>query len=344
MTSSVIVVHGGSWKNNLYEGGMKEYIPIPSCGIKYEELLAKIEVRLNKDKSIYAFDINALVQFAHGEKMKMKISNEFEWSCLTELMVAPTIFVDVCDRRKLEHSSSNGDDDDAIIHCLTAPTLHNSTGSSSLHHVGSSQWLLPGVCDQSIIVPDQIVISTEHGFSEELITGGTFCSKDRMISNVGIYHLKSFLECRTIRSDSIRYHVVCKFEERSSFSMRAKSYGNLWRIKEWIPHNCERDLRRESTLKVSSKVVADIFVPNMREDGLLFRPRDIQAQLLREFGLNLKYPAALAGRNRALKTNFGDPDKSFQVIFFFDKSFYVLTWYEIFIFVLTYDMKYIFTC
>lgn len=51
--------------------------------------------------------------------------------------------------------------------------------------------------------------------------------------------------------------------------------------------------------------------------GSFFRPRDYQGQVLRKFGLNLRYLATLAGRNRALKLNYGDHNLSFQVIYIF---------------------------
>lgn len=134
-----------------------------------------------------------------------------------------------------------------------------------------------------------------------------------MISSICTYHLKNFLEFCTNHSDSKRYHVACKFELTCTFSMRSRSFGTVWKIYECISHTCERDLRRGSQPKVSSRAIADHISPNMTEDGFVIRPRDIQGQVLREFGVNLKYSTALAGRNRALKLMYGDQENSFQV-------------------------------
>lgn len=79
-------------------------------------------------------------------------------------------------------------------------------------------------------------------------------------------------------------------------------------------HTCARDIRSCAEPKVTARAIAEYVAPNMSTDGFVIRPSDIQGQVLREFGVRLNYPAALAGRNRALKTIFGDHDKSFQVL------------------------------
>lgn len=44
MARDVIIVHGGSLSNNIYEGGAKDYIPMPLGGISFLEFLSKLEV------------------------------------------------------------------------------------------------------------------------------------------------------------------------------------------------------------------------------------------------------------------------------------------------------------
>lgn len=62
MARAIIVLHGGSLINNVYAGGTKEYIPIPPDGITFEELLSKLEARLDKDRSIYTFEVVVFVK------------------------------------------------------------------------------------------------------------------------------------------------------------------------------------------------------------------------------------------------------------------------------------------
>lgn len=74
-----------------------------------------------------------------------------------------------------------------------------------------------------------------------------------------------------------------------------------------------KDLRTGAGPIVSLRAISQYILPNMTKDGFVVRARDIQSQFLREFGVRLKYPTALVGKNRALKLICGDQDKSFQI-------------------------------
>lgn len=324
LPSSVFVVHGGTWNYNKYEGGIKDFIPIPQSGITFEELLGKIEVRLKKDRNTYVFDIDALIQPSVGDTFRMKITDNFEWCCLSDLMEVPTIYVTVCKKSNdFEQSSiiplksGNFQNHDYVgVDSCSVPTLHISSDSSSAYHNGTKQWVIPGASYQASLPCDDVVVQPER-VRGELACGSTFDSKDMMTEAVGLYHLRNCLEFRTKRSDMTRFHIVCKNEKRCKFSMRSKGYGLSWRVEEWVPHTCEFDLRTGSHPKVSSKAVALHVGANLMEDGSVLRPRDIQAQVLREFGVSLKYSAALAARNVALNVTFGNQEESFQVHLFF---------------------------
>lgn len=321
MVSSVIVVHGGSWNDNIYEGGRRDFIPIPSNGISFEELLSKVEVRLKKDGTTNVFDIDALIQLQSGDMSRMKISDNFEWSYLKELVDVPTIYVSVCNRHNqseyssiIQMNSGNVVDrtDSGGVDSYNVYTLDNSGDSSAAYGSAFGRWVIPGASYHASIPCDEMVIDPEPVIGE-LVSGSTFCSKDAMVSAIAVYHLKNCLEFRTKVSDTERYHNVCKFAESCKFSVRSRSLGQSWKIYKWIPHTCERDLRRAPHPKVSSRAIAVHVGANMSEDGCVLRPRDIQGQILREFGVNLKYSAALAGRNLAFNMTYGDQDKSFQV-------------------------------
>ncbi|KAL6557645.1 hypothetical protein OROMI_017995 [Orobanche minor] len=95
-SSCLIVAHGGEWNENIYEGGRKEYIPIPPTRITFDQFLSKLEVRLKKDRSMYVFDVDALVMSPEGETMRMKITDEFEWCSMLDLLEVPTVYVTIC--------------------------------------------------------------------------------------------------------------------------------------------------------------------------------------------------------------------------------------------------------
>ncbi|KAL6502308.1 hypothetical protein OROHE_024586 [Orobanche hederae] len=107
-SSCLIVAHGEEWNENIYEGGRKEYIPIPPSRITYDQFLSKLEVRLKIDKSMYIFDVDALVMPPEGETMRMKITDEFEWYSMMDLLEVPTVYVIIYRRiNECSHSRSN---------------------------------------------------------------------------------------------------------------------------------------------------------------------------------------------------------------------------------------------
>ncbi|KAL6502309.1 hypothetical protein OROHE_024587 [Orobanche hederae] len=142
--------------------------------------------------------------------------------------------------------------------------------------------------------------------------GGIFCDKLTMTKAVGFYLMKNHVETITVRSSTTRYHLVCKFGEICEFIMRASSMGKAWKISKWRVHTCEMDLRYRPRPRISSKVLASEFLDNLTEDGYVLRPCDMQANLLRDHGVNVNYRTALAGKHHALNQSYGDPDKSFQ--------------------------------
>lgn len=313
MASPLIVLHGGTWKNNTYDGGMKDYIPVPRGGISYNDLLSKLEVRLKKDKNTHTFDIDAMVNSASGESMRMKVTDEFEWSCLMEMNELPVLYVYACS--KMKNSTINPNNDNVHIGSIMVPSLNNQVveSCSSANNGTSSQWIIAGLSQQASIEHEEILTFSEPMITRQLAHGSVFPSKDRLISTIHEYHLKNHLEFRTPISDLRKVCIVCKDATSCAFSLHAKSYGNAWRIYKWVTHTCQKYLRGGDEPIVSARAIAEYIGPNLTEDGFVVRARDIQSQFLREFGVRLKYPTALAGKNRALKSIYGDQDKSFQV-------------------------------
>ncbi|KAL6575452.1 hypothetical protein OROMI_012737 [Orobanche minor] len=107
-----------------------------------------------------------------------------------------------------------------------------------------------------------------------------FNNKASMIASVGLYHLLQHLEFETKKSSPQRYVLVCKHnKDLCPFILRAKSLGKAWVIDVWCTHTCEKDLRYHADPTVLSKVLASYFVPNLMVEGVVLRPRDIQAQV-----------------------------------------------------------------
>lgn len=211
MAPYLIVLHGGSWNKQIYEGGTKDYIPLPSSGISFKELLSKLEVRIKKDMSMHTFDIDVIVKVDQGETMRLKVTDELEWSCLMDMMALPVLYVDVCPKSKAWVPNQS-------IDCFKVAPLNTSCESTSARRRVSSWWIIAGA-EQALIEHAEIPMHIEPTAIGQIVCGSVFRSKDTMVSAIHSYHMKHSLEFRTLKSDLKKYYVVCNFESRCEFSL-----------------------------------------------------------------------------------------------------------------------------
>lgn len=315
MAPSVIVLHGGSWNNNVYEGGTKDYIPLPDIGISYNTLLSKIHIRMKKDMSTHTFDIDAIVKGHEGQSFRMKVTDDFEWKTLLDLTELPTLYVKACSKHKFCIQEPTRDElglDRYAVATLNT-TCESTSEYTDVRNQLTSQWIIPGMAVQALLYHEEVSMHTEPSATGQLVCGALYRSKDSMVSAIHAFHFKNAMEFRTTKSDFEWYYLQCKFESMCLFSLRSKAIGKAWKITEFIAHTCAKDMRNCGDPKVSSRAIAEYVGPNMTEDGFSMRPCDIQGQVLREFGVRLNYATALNGRNRALKAMYGDHRNSFQV-------------------------------
>lgn len=72
------------------------------------------------------------------------------------------------------------------------------------------------------------------------------------------------------------------------------------------------DVRTRRPRTVASKAVGAYYAPRLLTGGVVLKPKEMAAELKREFGVNIKYKVALRGRNHAIRMIYGDSGKSFQ--------------------------------
>lgn len=90
MASKLILFYGGLWRNNMYEGIMKEYIPMPQEGLSYIDLIMKLESSSTKEgQNSNTIDIDALGEDEEGGVIRVKVTDEFEWSFSKSMKVLP---------------------------------------------------------------------------------------------------------------------------------------------------------------------------------------------------------------------------------------------------------------
>ncbi|KAL6551055.1 hypothetical protein OROMI_021543 [Orobanche minor] len=331
--TKIYVIHGGEWSDdNKYEGGRRELIPIPPGGISLKKFVAKIEMRLMKPRDGYVYEIDALINDDESiegdstdELVRTKITDDFELSFVMRSTAKPVLYVTttpinaelsrlllhqnlflasnsvvnkdlVADNSRLDKYPMDEylDDDDV-------GTQEEDLCGSNRHNVSVLQTTQGSVQGSSNVGVDKI--------AKDVI----FNNKASMIASVGLYHLLQHLEFETKKSSPQRYVLVCKHnKDVCPFILRAKSLGKAWVVDVWCTHTCEKDLRYHADPTVLSKVLASYFVPNLMVEGVVLRPRDIQAQVQRLFGAKIKYSTALSARNQALTMTYGDSSESFR--------------------------------
>lgn len=143
------------------------------------------------------------------------------------------------------------------------------------------QWVIPRALYQAFLPMDDI----EHGEQydrDTLSRNATFNDKESMLISLGLYHLHNLVEYAVKRSSKTRFTVVCKHHDRCPFTMRATSYGPLWRVIMWtVPHTCHSDFRAHGPRTISSWVVGAFFAPSLMVDGAVLKPKEKAARLRR---------------------------------------------------------------
>ncbi|KAL6569684.1 hypothetical protein OROMI_014198 [Orobanche minor] len=187
---------------------------------------------------------------------------------------------------------------------LLQMTQDSVQGSSDV----GRQWTIPGASFHRLAPSKNLetaIVEVGDCTVDKIAKDVIFNNKASMIASVGLYHILQHLEFETKKSSPQRYVLVCKHnKDVCSLILRAKSLGKAWVVDVWCTHTCEKDLRYHADPKVLSKVLASYFVPNLMVEGVVLRPRDIQAQVQRLSGAKIKYETASSARNQALTMTY----------------------------------------
>ncbi|XP_057796423.1 uncharacterized protein LOC131012474 isoform X2 [Salvia miltiorrhiza] len=196
------------------------------------------------------------------------------------------------------------------------PPIGSSSCNEEEHRQGPRQWVIPGAkYHASLLIEPEI--SYDYN-SDTISIGAIFTDKENMRIQLGLYHLLNRVEYIVDRSTKRRFGALCKFKDQCSFLLRATAYGAIWRIFKLVAHTCQKDLRLRCRPTICAKVVGAYFAPTLSKEGSILKPKEIQAQLKRDFGVDVDYHTALAGRNQAITMihgDKGDKDKSFRSSF-----------------------------
>ncbi|XP_057787664.1 uncharacterized protein LOC131004914 [Salvia miltiorrhiza] len=150
---------------------------------------------------------------------------------------------------------------------------------------------------------------------DDLQKNSFYNSKDDLIIAVGLWNMKRGIETKVVRSDPGRVYFSCKHSDNCNFDLRASSHGRgMWRVHKLKEHSCEGDLHTAKKIKAHSKVVAAFVANRIRDDGEVIKPKSIMAELVRDFGIKIKYDVALRARNLGMEMIYGRVDDSFLLL------------------------------
>ncbi|XP_057790698.1 protein FAR1-RELATED SEQUENCE 5-like [Salvia miltiorrhiza] len=244
----------------------------------------------------------------------------------TDYDVGDDVDIDYDDGDDVDSLDEDNDDVvEDVVHAMSNRHTVQPLGSSSVsdivegddlqyHSTRGRQWVIPGAVYQDTFSCDNVGV-TDLYRREALSPGCTYADKEKLQIALGLYHLNNRVDYVVERSNKKRFAAVCRDKEKCTFLMRATSVGtgSVWRVSKWnAPHTCEMDLRKHGRRTVGAKVIGAFFAPTLLNEGAILRPKEMLAQLQRQFGIQVDYKTALMGRNYAVSMIYGDTDRSFQ--------------------------------
>ncbi|XP_057791781.1 uncharacterized protein LOC131008735 [Salvia miltiorrhiza] len=176
-----------------------------------------------------------------------------------------------------------------------------------------TNWLVPLIpVDASASL---VARESDHSRVDDLQKNSFYNSKDDLIIAVGLWNMKRGTETKVVRSDPGRVYFTCKHSDKCNFDLRASSHGGgMWRVHKLKEHSCEGDLRTAKKIKAYSKVIAAYVANRICYDGEVIKPKSIMAELVRDFGIKIKYDVVLRARNLRMEMIYGRVDDSFLLL------------------------------
>ncbi|KAH6800818.1 hypothetical protein C2S52_001282 [Perilla frutescens var. hirtella] len=204
---------------------------------------------------------------------------------------------------------SSADRTDRLM-CLTGVIPPSTTGVPFRSDGPSSNWVVP-LADWDIAGP----LSWDEGpapDSDTLHQGAIFRTKDDLALAVGIYHMQNRVEYAVYRSNRSRLGYVYKNGGDCPFKCFAVADGHMWRIYKFNgTHTCHLDMGRIAPRQVPARVLGKYFARKLVDERVVLKPKEMMAELVREFGIHIDYSFTLRTRNIAIQMVYGDFDKSY---------------------------------
>ncbi|KAH6785183.1 hypothetical protein C2S51_037638 [Perilla frutescens var. frutescens] len=124
--------------------------------------------------------------------------------------------------------------------------------------------------------------------------------------------MQNRVEYAVNRSNRSRLGYVCKHGSDCPFKCFAVAHGHMWRIYKFNgTHTCHLDMGQIAPRQVPARVLGKYFARRLVDERVVLKPKEMMAELVREFGIHIDYIFALHMRNIAIQMVYGDFNKSY---------------------------------
>ncbi|KAH6780650.1 hypothetical protein C2S52_011887 [Perilla frutescens var. hirtella] len=321
----IIVRHSGRWEISEYVDGDEQLVTI--------SLVREVHKLLRTDPNRIEYELFYLTSTNTGRRIRASLQDDGDLLDLPHEQTTKMVVYMIS--RQLESSGagpsmrddyvpyfsyaethefsgwlrSSADRTNRLL-CLTGVVPPSTTGVPFRSDGPSSNWVVP-LADWDIAGP----LSWDEGpapDSDTLHQGAIFRTKDDLAMAVGIYHMQNRVEYAVYRSNRSRLGYVCKHGGDCPFKCFAVADGHMWRIYKFNGiHTCHLDMGRIAPRQVPARVLRKYFARRLVDERVVLKPKEMMAELVREFGIYIDYSFALRTRNIAIQMVYGDFDKSY---------------------------------
>ncbi|KAH6755411.1 hypothetical protein C2S53_013452 [Perilla frutescens var. hirtella] len=291
----IIVRHSGRWERSEYVDGDEQLVTMSSDKLCFNSLVREVHKLLQTDPNRIEIELFYLTSTNTGRRTRASLQDDGD--LLDLLHEQTTEMVVYVISRQLEGFGagpsmrddyvpyflhvyeefsgwlrSSADRTDRLL-CLTGVIPPSTSGVPFRANGSSSNWVVP-LADWDIADP----LSWDEGpapQSDTLHQGAIFRMKDDLaLAHGGDCPFKCF----------------------------AVADGHMWRIYKFNgTHTCHLDMGRIAPRQVPTRMLKKYFTRRLVDERVVLKPKEMMAELMREFGIHIDYSFILRTKNIAIQ-------------------------------------------
>ena len=172
--------------------------------------------------------------------------------------------------------------------------------------------IIEGVANEGQNMMQQTIVS---GISDDhLEEHQIYSSKKELQRKLYMMALKRKFEFKTTKSTTKLLLVEC-FDKECKWRVRATKLGisNMFQImKFYSTHTCRLDMMSRDNRHASSWLIGESIRETYQGIGCEFRPKDIVADIRKQYGIQISYDKAWRAKELALGSIRGSPEESYN--------------------------------